>query len=50
MALAIATAESTQYQSDKAGLRNYIINLSKSSSHKYPKDTQWVVEGMATVR
>ena len=48
--LAVATPESTLYQSDKAGLRNYIINLSKSSSHKYPRDAQWVVDGMATIR
>ena len=36
--LAVATPESTLHQSDKAGLNNYIINLSKSSSHKYPRD------------
>ena len=45
--LAVATPESTLYQSDMAGLRNYIINLSKRSSHKYPRDAQWVVDGMA---
>ena len=43
-------SESTLYQSDKAGLRNCINSLSKSSSHKYPKDTQWVIDGMATFR
>ena len=48
--LAVATPESTLYQSDKAGLRNCINSLSKSSSHKYPKDTQWVIDGMATFR
>ena len=32
--LAIATPESTLYESDNAGLRNYIISLLKSSSHK----------------
>ena len=36
--LAVATPELTLYQSDKAGLGNYIINLSKSSSHKCPRD------------
>ena len=40
VSLAVATPESTLYQSDKAGLRNCIINLSKSSSHKYPRDAQ----------
>ena len=44
--LAVASPELTLYQSDKAGLRNYIIKLSKSSSHKYPRDTQWVVDGI----
>ena len=48
--LAVGTPESTQYQYDKAGLRNYIINLSKSSSHKYPRDVQWVIDEMATIR
>ena len=48
--LAVATPESTLYQSDKVGLRNYIINLSKSSSHKYPADAQWVVDGTAATR
>ena len=50
--LAVATLylpESTLYQSDKAGLRNYIINLSKSSSHTYPRDAQWVVDKMAAI-
>ena len=44
------TQESTLYQSDKTGLKNYIINLSKSSNHKYPRDALWVIDGMATVR
>ena len=48
--LAVATPESTLYQSDKAGLRNYMINLSKRSSHKYPRDAQWVIDGMAAIR
>ena len=44
--LAVASPELMLYQSDKARIRNYIIKLSKSSSHKYPRDTQWVVDGM----
>ena len=44
-----ATPQSRSYQSDKAGLRNCIINLSKSSSHKYPKDDLWVIDGMAAI-
>ena len=47
--VAVATPESTLYQSGKAGLRNYIINLSKSFNHKYQKDTQWVIDGIATI-
>ena len=33
--LAFATPESSLYQSDKAGLKNDFINLSKSSRNKY---------------
>ena len=50
--LAVATLylpKSTLYQSDKAGLRNYIISLSKSSSHTYPRDAQWVVDKMVAI-
>ena len=46
---AVATPKSTLYQPNKASLRNYIINLSKSSSHKYPRDIRWVVDGMAVI-
>ena len=48
--LAVATRKSTLSQPDKAGLRNYIINLSKSSSHEYLRDVICVVDGMAAVR
>ena len=48
--LAVATPESTLHQSDKAGLRNYIINPSKSSSHKYSRDALWFVDGTAAIR
>ena len=48
--LAVATPNSTLYQPDKAGLRNYVINLSKRSSHEYPRDVRWVVDGMAADR
>ena len=48
--LAAANPESTQYQHDKDGLRYSIINLSKGSSHKYPRDAQWVIDGMGKIR
>ena len=49
--LTVATPESRLYQPDKAGLRNCIINLSKSFSHEYPRDVgRWVVDGMAAIR
>ena len=48
--LAVATLESTLYKSDKAGLRIYIINQSKSSSHEYPIYVRWVVDGMPALR
>ena len=48
--LAVATPKSTLYQPDKAGLRNYIINLTKSSTHKYPRDFRCVADGMAEIR
>ena len=37
------------YQSHKARLKNYIINLSTSPSHKCPRDVQWVEDGMAQI-
>ena len=40
------TQESTLYQFEKTGLKNYVISLSKSSSHKYPGDAWWVIDGM----
>ena len=48
--VAVATPELTLYQSDKAWLRNYIINISKRSSRKYPRDVQWVVDEIAAIR
>ena len=48
--LVVATRKSTLYQPDKVGLRNYIINLSKTSSHEYLRDGMCVVDGMAAVR
>ena len=47
--LTVATSKHTLYQPDKAGLRNYIINLPKSSSHEYPRDVKWVVDGQVTI-
>ena len=44
MPLAVATPESTLYQSNRTELKNYIINLPKRASHNYPK---WVVDGIA---
>ena len=43
--LAVTTPESTVYQPDKAGLINYCISLSKSSTHEYPRYVMWVVDG-----
>ena len=47
MPLAVATPESTLYQSNRTELKNYIINLPKSASHNYPK---WVVDEIAASR
>ena len=47
MPLAVATLESTLYQSNKTGLKNYMMNLSKRVSHNYPK---CVVDGIAANR
>ena len=43
------TPESIEYQPERAELRNYIINLSKSSSREYSRDVKWVVEGLAAI-
>ena len=48
--LAVATPQSPLYQPDKIGLRNYIISLSQSSGHKYPRDVKWMVDGLAAIR
>ena len=48
--LAVAVLNPTLYQSDKAGWRNYIINLTRSSSHEYPRDVKWVVDGLVAIR
>ena len=34
----------------KAGFRNYIINLPRTSGHDYPRDVKWVVDGLAAIR
>ena len=47
--LAVATLNPALYQPDKAGLRNYIINLLRSSSHEYLRDVKWVVDGLAAI-
>ena len=47
--VAVVTPESTLYQCNKFGLRNYITNLSKISSHKYLREAQWFIDGMATI-
>ena len=47
--LAVATPEPTVYQADKAGLKNYIINISKSFSHEYPGDVKWMVDGLVAI-
>lgn len=48
--LAVAFLNPTLYKPDKPGLRNYITNLPKSSSHEYIRDVKWVVEGLAAIR
>ena len=47
--LAAGTKKSTLYQSNKVGLRPYIISLPKISSHEYPRDVKRVVDGLAEV-
>ena len=47
--LAAGTEKSTLHQSNKPGLRPYIISLPKISNHKYPRDVKRVVDGLAEV-
>lgn len=47
--LAAGTKKSTLHQSNKPGLRPYIISLPKISNHKYPRDVKRVVDGLAEV-
>ena len=48
--IAVAILNPTLHQSDKTGLRNYIINLPRSSSHERPRDIRWVVDGLMVIR
>ena len=45
-----ANLNPTLYQPDKAGLKNCIINLPRSSSHEHPRYVKWVVDGLAEIR
>ena len=48
--LAVATTEATLRQSDKASLRNYLINECNSISEDPPKNCSWFIDGLAAVR
>ena len=48
--LAIATTDSCLQHSDKAQLRNFLINESKASLKSVPKGYRWQVDGMAAIR
>ena len=48
--LASATLEPILYQTGKPGLNNYMINLQKNSSHRYPRDVKWVADGLTAIR
>ena len=48
--VAIATADSGLRQSDKAQLRNFLINESKASLKSVPKGCRWLVDGMVAIR
>eukprot|EP00112_Aurelia_sp_Birch-Aquarium-sp1_P023401 Seg6964.2 transcript_id=Seg6964.2/GoldUCD/mRNA.D3Y31 product="hypothetical protein" protein_id=Seg6964.2/GoldUCD/D3Y31 len=48
--LAVATTDSTLRQSDKASLRNFLINECNSVSEEPPKNCSWFIDGLAAVR
>lgn len=47
--LAVATTDSTLRQSDKASLRNFLINECNSVSEVPPKNGSWFIDGLAAV-
>ena len=47
---AAPTPKPSIYQPDNAGLRNYIVNLPKSSRYKYSRDFRWVEDELAKIR
>ena len=48
--LAVATSESTLRQTNKASLRNYLMNKSGSISEDTPKYCSWFIDGLAAIR
>eukprot|EP00794_Sanderia_malayensis_P015391 gene15391-biopygen12814 len=48
--LSIATPDATLRQSEKASLRNFLINDSSAFTDQLPKNAHWLVDGMAAVR
>ena len=47
--LSIAFPDSSLYQSDKAGSRNYIMKSSNSVSSSFPQIPKWINDGMAAM-
>ena len=47
--LAVTILNRSLYQPGKAGLRNHIINLSRSPSHEYPRNVKWMVDRLAAI-
>ena len=47
--LCIASPDSSLYQSDKAGLRNYIMKSSNSFSSSFPQIAKWIIDGMVAI-
>ena len=50
MPVSIALPDSSLYQPDKAGFRNYIMKSSKSVSSFFPHIAKWFIDGMAAMR
>ena len=48
--LSIATADGDLYQRDKAKWRNYLIEVSLSTTTETPLQCAWLIDGMAVIR
>ena len=48
--LSIAFPDSSLYQGDKAGFRNFIMKNSNSVSCCFPTNSKWIYDGMAVMR